>query len=147
MLKEIKKGQKVTPKLLTQHTNTPQQQQSSILAHAHATLTIQMNALNCKKTTLLWHLTISMRTNNRHPITDSIIHNLKGGVTTNKTGETHINNHNKPNSANHTHIANPKTHKTQDINHLMLDRPIHHQMFLHPTMKKPFDLISKIVGR
>ncbi|MED6166460.1 hypothetical protein PIB30_109504, partial [Stylosanthes scabra] len=120
---------------------------SSIAAYAHATPTIQMNALNCKKTTLLQHLTISMRTSNCHLITDSIIHNLKGGMTTNKTGGTHLNNHNKPNSANHTHIANPKTHKTQDINHLMLDKPIHHQMLLLPTMKKPFELISKIIGR
>ncbi|MED6222177.1 hypothetical protein PIB30_061825 [Stylosanthes scabra] len=69
-----------------------------------------------------------MRTSNRHPITDSIIHSLKGDVTTNKTGGTHLNNHNKPNSANHTYIASPKTHKIQDTNHLMLDKPIHHQM-------------------
>ncbi|MED6198580.1 hypothetical protein PIB30_067767 [Stylosanthes scabra] len=49
-----------------------------------------MNVLNCKKTTLLRHLTISMRTSNRHPITDSIIHSLKGGMTTNKTGGINI---------------------------------------------------------
>ncbi|MED6189105.1 hypothetical protein PIB30_092490 [Stylosanthes scabra] len=104
----------------------------------------QMNAFNCKKTTLLQHLTISMRTSNRHIITHSIIHSLKGGVTTHKIGGTYLNNHNKPNSANHTHIANPKVHKTQDTNHLMLDKAIHHQMLLHPTMKKPFELISKI---
>ncbi|MED6224001.1 hypothetical protein PIB30_079598 [Stylosanthes scabra] len=102
-----------------------------------------MNALNRKKTTLLQHLTISMRTNNHHPITDSIILNLKGGVTANKIDGIYLNNHNKPNSANHTHIANHKTHKTQDINHLMLDKLIHRQMLLHSTMKKPFELMEE----
>ncbi|MED6161347.1 hypothetical protein PIB30_059875 [Stylosanthes scabra] len=77
-----------------------------------------------------------MKTNNRHPITDNIILYLKGGVITNKIGGIHLNNHNKPNSANHTHTANHKTHKTQDINHLMLEKLIHHQMPLHPTMRE-----------
>ncbi|MED6161641.1 hypothetical protein PIB30_062679 [Stylosanthes scabra] len=117
---------------------------SDIAVSSRVTHTIQMNALNCKKTTLLWHLTISMRTNNCHPTTDNIIHSSKGGAITNKTDGTHLNNHNKHNSSNHTHIANHKTHKTQDINHLILDKPIHHRMLPHSTMNKPFELISKI---
>ncbi|MED6152730.1 hypothetical protein PIB30_094809, partial [Stylosanthes scabra] len=64
-----------------------------------------------------------------------------------KTDGTHLNNRNKPSSANHTRITNHKTHKTKDTNHLILDKPTLHQMFLHPIMKKLSVPISKKVGR
>ncbi|MED6172943.1 hypothetical protein PIB30_054631 [Stylosanthes scabra] len=133
MLKEIKEGQAATPKLLTQQANTSQQ--------------LPMNAPNCRRTIPLRHLTTSMKTSNLHPTTDSITHSLKGGVITSRIDGTHLNNHNRPNSANHTHITNHKIDKTQDTNHLILDKPTLHQMFLHPIMKKPSMPINKKVGR
>ncbi|MED6172435.1 hypothetical protein PIB30_050075 [Stylosanthes scabra] len=57
------------------------------------------------------------------------------------------NNDNKTSSANHTHTTNHKTHKTKDTNHLILDKPTLHQMFLHPIMKKLSVPINKKVGR
>ncbi|MED6220533.1 hypothetical protein PIB30_045733 [Stylosanthes scabra] len=92
----------------------------------------EMNAPNCKRSIPLRHLTTSMKTSNLHPTTDSITHSLKGGVIISRTDGTHLNNRNRPNFANHTHITNHKTHKTQDTNHLILDKPTPHQMFLHP---------------
>ncbi|MED6165757.1 hypothetical protein PIB30_102638 [Stylosanthes scabra] len=106
-----------------------------------------MSAPNCKKTIPLQHSTTSMTISSLHPTTDSIIHSLKGGVTTSKTDGTHLNNRNKTSSASNTHITNHKTHKTKDTNHLMLDKPTLHQMFLHPIMKKLSVPINKKVGR
>ncbi|MED6150428.1 hypothetical protein PIB30_072184 [Stylosanthes scabra] len=120
---------------------------SSIVVYVHATRTIQTSALNGKKIKPLPHPTTSMIINNLHPTTDNITHNLKDGVITNKTDGIHLNNHNKTNSANHTHITNHKTHKTKDTNHLILDKPTLHQMFLHPIMKKLSMLINKKVGK
>ncbi|MED6177453.1 hypothetical protein PIB30_098282 [Stylosanthes scabra] len=109
---------------------------SSIVVYVHATRTTQMSAPNCKKTIPLQHPTTSMTISNLHLTIDSITHSLKGGVITSKTDGTHLNNRNKPSSANHTHITNHKTHKTKDTNHHILDKPTFHQMFLHPIMKK-----------
>ncbi|MED6152947.1 hypothetical protein PIB30_096814 [Stylosanthes scabra] len=106
-----------------------------------------MSAPNCKKAIPLQHPTTSMTISNLDPTTDSITHSLKGGVITSRTGGTHPNNHNRPNSANHIHITNHKTHKTKDTNHLILDKPTLHQMFLHPIMKKLSMPINKKVGR
>ncbi|MED6200876.1 hypothetical protein PIB30_089552 [Stylosanthes scabra] len=114
MLKEIKEGQAATSKPLTQHANTSQQ-----------------------------HPTTSMKTSNLHPTTDSVTHSLKGGVIISKTDGPHLNNRNKPSSANHA----PHTRQTKDTNHLILDKPTLHQMFLHPIMKKLSVPINKKVGR
>ncbi|MED6116465.1 hypothetical protein PIB30_100547 [Stylosanthes scabra] len=99
MLKDIKEGQAATPNLLTQQANTSQQ--------------LPMNAPNCRRTIPLRHLTTSIKTSNLHPTIDSITHSLKGGVITSRTDGTYLNNHNRPNSANHIHITNHKTHKTR----------------------------------
>ncbi|MED6139287.1 hypothetical protein PIB30_082383 [Stylosanthes scabra] len=106
-----------------------------------------MSAPNCKKIKPLPRPTTSMTINNLHPTTDNITHNLKDGVITNKTDGIHLNNHNQTSSVNHTHITNHKTHKTKDTNHLILDKPTLHQMFLHPIMKKLSVLINKKVGK
>ncbi|MED6187397.1 hypothetical protein PIB30_076045, partial [Stylosanthes scabra] len=100
---------------------------SSIVAYVHATRTIHTSALNCKKIKPLPHPTTSMTINNLYPTTDNITHNLKDGMITNKTDGIHLNNHNKTNSANHTHTTNHKTHKAKDTNHLILEKPILHQ--------------------
>ncbi|MED6140163.1 hypothetical protein PIB30_090474 [Stylosanthes scabra] len=132
MLKEIKEGQAANSKPLIQHANTSQQ--------------VPMSAPNCKKIKPLPRPTTFMTINNLHPTTDNITHNLKHGVITNKTDGIHLNNHNQTSSANHTHITNHKTHKTKDTNHLILDKPTLHQMFLYPIMKK-LSLLHKFTNQ
>ncbi|MED6111541.1 hypothetical protein PIB30_053203 [Stylosanthes scabra] len=121
---------------------------SSIVAYVHATRTIQMSALNCKKIKPLPHPTTSMTINNLHPTTDNITHNLKDGVITNKTNGIHLNNQNKTNSANPIHITNHKTHKTKDTNHLILDKPtLLMADFTNPRYRQVYRIVSSNIPR